>query len=169
MKSTRRSLLIALVLLLGASALYSQLDHATTIKHRVRTLAGSGAINCGYIKPRSDPKPVSDCVLNSFANHKPFYVIYDTQEFAIDSHFIDGLAGDKSGNLYDVEFSSRGWSSEGLPAGAELLDRKHIFVEACQKPVVLSKSIYQGLTCIPRITDRPRETDEESPTSSDSR
>src|ERR1700730_11374107 len=166
MKSARRLLLIALALLLGASALYSQLDHAAIIKHRVRTLAGSGAINCGHIKPQSDPKPASDCVLNSFANHKPFYVIYDTQEFGIDSHFIDGLAGDKSGNLYDVEFNSRGWWSEGLPTGAHLLDRKHIFVEACQKPVALSKSIYQGLTCIPRLTDRPLQTDEKSPTSS---
>jgi hypothetical protein len=102
-------------------------------------------------------------------DHKPFCVIYDTQEFMIDFRFIDGLAGDKYGNLYDVEFSSTGWSSEGLPAGAQLVDRKHIFVEACQKPVTLSKSIYQGLTCIPRITDRPRESDEKphSPGNSD--
>ena len=168
MKSNRRSLLIAIAVLLGASALYSQLDHATVIMHRVRILAGSGAINCGHIKPQSDPKPASECVLTSFGNHKPFYVLYDTQEFAIDSHFIDGLAGDKSGNVYDVEFSSRGWASEGLPAGAQLFDGKHIFVEACKKPVALNKSVYQGLTCIPRITDRPRETDEKSPSTSNS-
>jgi hypothetical protein len=75
-----------------------------------------------------------------------------------DSKFIDGLAGDKSGNLYDVEFDSSGWSSDGIPAGTQLTDRKHIFVEACQKPVALRKSIYQGLTCVPRITDRRLET-----------
>jgi hypothetical protein len=157
MKSNRRSLLVAIVLLLSVAALYSQSDQ-TIIKHRLTVLAGGGAVNCGTIRPRSDPKPASDCVLNAFANHQPFYVVYNTQEIMIDSKFIDGLAGDKSGNLYDVEFSSGGWSSDGIPAGAQLADRKHIFVEACQKPVALRKSIYQGLTCVPRITDRRPET-----------
>jgi ankyrin repeat protein len=84
-------------------------------------------------------------------------VLYDTQEFRIDSHFIDALAGDKSGNLYDVEFSSMGWSTEGLSGRTQLLDGRHVFVEPCWKPITLRKSIYKGLTCIPRIMVRPSE------------
>jgi hypothetical protein len=72
----------------------------------------------------------------------------------MDAHFIDGLARDNAGNLYDVEFSSMGWSSEGIPSDAQLLDGGHTFVERCRKPTTLSKSIYRGLTCIPRIMDR---------------
>jgi hypothetical protein len=159
MNGFRRSLLITSMLLLGAPTLYPRLDHATVIERRARTLAGSGAINCGDTKPHSDPNPAAECVLNSFAAHRPFFAIYDTQEFGIDSHFIDALAGDKFGNMYDVEFSSRRWSSEGIPPGSQLFDRNHIFVEACKKPVALNKSIYQGLTCIPRITGPQSQTE----------
>jgi hypothetical protein len=91
--------------------------------------------------------------MQSFENRKPFYVVYDTQEMRIDSHFIDGLAGDSSGNLYDVEFSSRGWSREDLPNNSQLLDGGHIFVEPCSKPITLGKNMYKGLTCIPRIME----------------
>jgi ankyrin repeat protein len=127
------------------------------MEHRVRAIAGRGAINCGRLKPGNDSKPTTDCVLNSFTNRRPFYVLYDTQEISIDSHFIDGLAGDNTGQLYDVEFSSMGWSTEGLSGRTQLLDGGHVFVEPCAKPTTLAKSIYKGLTCIPRIMDRPSE------------
>jgi hypothetical protein len=137
------------------SALYSQWREAAPIRNRLAVLAGQGATDCGHVRPRTDRKPSSECVLKSFENHRAFYVLYDTQEFHIDSHIIGGLVGDKSGNLYDVEFSSRGWSTEGLSSGTQLLDGGHIFVEPCSKPITLSKSFDKGLTCIPRMMDRP--------------
>jgi hypothetical protein len=140
------------------SALYCQWREVAPIRNRLAVLAGQGAINCGKVWPRTDPKPSSECVLKSFENHRPFYVLYDTQEIRIDSHFIDGLAGDKSGNLYDVEFDSMGRSSEGLSDDTQLVDGGHIFVEPCSKPITLSKSIYKGLTCIPRIMGRPSDS-----------
>lgn len=142
---------------LVGSALYGQWREAAPIRNRLAVLAGHGAINCGHVTPRTDPEPSSKCVLESFDNHKPFYVLYDTQEIQIDSRFIDGLAGDKSGNLYDVELSSMGWSTEGLSGKTQLLDGGHVFVEPCAKPITLVKSIYKGLTCIPRIMKRPSE------------
>jgi hypothetical protein len=129
------------------------------IENRLIKVAGYGAINCGRVRPETDPNPSSRCVLDSFANHRPFYVVYDTQEFRIDSDFIDGLAGDKSGNLYDVEFSGMGWSAEGLSGGTQLLDGGHIFVEPCSQPITLRSSIYKGLTCLPRITAQPSKPD----------
>ena len=147
----------ASILPLVGSALYGQWHEAAPIRNRLAVLAGHGAINCGRVTPRTDPEPSSKCVFESFDNHRPFYVLYDTQEFRIDSHFIDALAGDKSGNLYDVEFSSMGWSTEGPSGRTQLLDGGHVFVEPCSKPITLRKSIYKGLTCIPRIMERPSE------------
>jgi hypothetical protein len=132
------------------SGLYSQ-------RNRLAVMAAHGAINCGHVTPRTDPEASSKCVFESFDNHRPFYVLYDTQEFRFDSHFIDALAGDKSGNLYDVEYSSMGWSTEGLSGRTQLLEGGQVLVEPCSKPITLRKSIYKGLTCIPRIMERPSE------------
>jgi hypothetical protein len=134
-----------------AMGVYKERRDAAPMRYRLALLAGKGATNCGHVRPRTDPKPSSECVLRSFENHMPFYVLYDTQEIRIDSSFMDGLAGDQSGNLYDVEFSSRGWSSEVVSLGVQLFDGGRVLVESCQKPVTLKPSIYKGLTCIPRI------------------
>jgi ankyrin repeat protein len=147
----------ATVLPLIGSAMFGHWREAAPFRNRLASLAGHGAINCGHVTPRTGPDPSSKCVLESFGNHRPFYVLYDTQEFVLDSHFVDALAGDKSGNLYDVEFSSMGWSTEGQSGRTELLDGGHVFVEPCSKPITLRDSIYKGLTCIPRIMKRPSE------------
>jgi len=136
------------------STLY-QWRETASIGNRLKILAGPGAINCGRVKPWTDTRASSDCVLNSFENKTAFYVIYDTQEIRIDSRFIDGLASDSSGNLYNVEFSSMGWSAEGLSGETQLVDGTHIFIEPCPKPIALRESIYKGLTCVPRIMDQP--------------
>jgi hypothetical protein len=116
--------------------------------------SGPGGSQLGRLRAGSDPRSSSECVLKSFENHQPFYALYDTQEIRIDSRFIDGLAGDSAGNLYDVEFSSTGWSTESRSGGTQLLDGGHVLVEPCLKPITLTRSIYAGLTCIPRIADR---------------
>ena len=134
-----------------ATGLYSQWREAAPIRNRLKVLAGRDAVNCGTLNPWTDPKSSSDCVLKSFEKREPFFALYNTQEISIDSHFIDGLAGDSLGNLYDVEFSSSGWSIEGLTAQSQLTDGRHISVEPCPKPITLSPSIYKGMTCIPRI------------------
>jgi hypothetical protein len=134
-----------------ATGLYSQWREAAPIRNRLKVLAGGNAVNCGTLNPWTDPKSSSDCVLKSFENRKPFFALYDTQELSIDSRFIDGLAGDNLGNLYDVEFSSMGWSTQGLTGENQLTDEGHILVEPCPKPIALTPSIYKGMTCIPRI------------------
>lgn len=139
------------VLPLMATGLYSEWRQAAPIRNRLEVLAGRSAVDCGTVKPWTDPKSSSNCVLKSFENRKLFFALYDTQEISIDSRFIDGLAGDSLGNLYDVEFSSMGWSTEGLTMGSQLTDEGHILVEPCPKPVILKPSIYKGMTCIPRI------------------
>jgi len=134
-----------------ATGLYSQWREAAPIRNRLKVLAGGNAVNCGTVNPWTDPKSSSDCVLKAFENRKPFFALYNTQEVSIDSRFIDGLAGDKLGNLYDVEFSSMGWSTQGLTGQDQLVDGGYILVEPCPKPIMLSPSIYKGMTCIPRI------------------
>jgi ankyrin repeat protein len=155
-KPRKPIVLLGIALGVSAAVLIGQ-SAQISIENRLRKLAGRGATDCGRVRPQTDPSVSSACVVKSLANHQPFYVVYDTQEFAIDSHFIDGVAGDKLGNVYDVEFSSMGWSTEGPSGGTQLLDGGHVFVEPCSKPITLVKSIYKGLTCIPRIMDRPSE------------
>jgi hypothetical protein len=133
-----------------ATGLYSQWREAAPIRNRLKVLAGGNAVNCGTLNPWTAPKPSSICVLKSFENRKPFFALYDTQEVSIDSRFIDGLAGDNLGNLYDVEFSSKGWSTQGLTGQSQLTDGGHILVEPCPKPITLTPSIYKGITCIAR-------------------
>lgn len=134
-----------------ATGLYNQWREAAPIRNRLKVLAGGNAVNCGTLNPWTDPKSSSDCVLKSFENREPFFALYDTQEVSIDSRFIDGLAGDSLGNLYDVEFSSMGWSTQGRTGQSQLTDGGHILVEPCPKPIALTPSIYKGMTCIPRI------------------
>lgn len=153
----RRILIIAAWLVIsGAAVVVSEIHPLPRFEYRLERLAGLGAIDCGLIKPRADTTASSRCVLDAFADHKPFYVIYDVQEFRIELYFIDGVAGDAAGNVYDVEYGSRGWSSEDVGAGvrSQLFDSGKIFAESCPKPVVLTKSVYGGLTCLPRLTKR---------------
>jgi hypothetical protein len=128
MNKYRKAIILAGIVLavcLSATVLSSSRSEQSKVENRLRKLAGRGATDCGYVGPQTDPSVSSECVLKSFANRQPFYVLYDTQELRVDSYFIDALAGDKSGSLF----------------------------EPCQKPIALGKSIYKGLTCIPRITD----------------
>jgi len=131
--------------------LYDHWREAAPIRNRLKVLAGEGAINCGTVNLWTDPKASSDCVLKAYKTRKPFFALYDTQEVSIDSRFIDGLAGDNLGNLYDVEFSSMGWSTQRRIGEIQLTDGGYILVEPCPKPVTLTRSVYKGMTCIPRI------------------
>ncbi len=95
-KSGKALILAGVVLALcpSATVLSSGQSKQTTVENRLRKLAGRGATDCGRVGPQNDPSASSECVLKSFANHQPFYVVYDTQEFRVDSYFIDALAGD---------------------------------------------------------------------------
>ena len=121
---------------------------------RVRQLAGWNATNCGILKPGSSPNQANTCVLKAYTDQKPFFVVYDTQENRTDTTLIDAMAADKSGTLYDVEYISRRWYSQDLPAAAKMSDDRYIFVDLCPIPVAINKSIYKGLTCSPRIMQR---------------
>lgn len=118
---------------------------------RARMLAGLLAENCGVLKPGTSPNASNTCVLKAYTDQKPFFVVYDTQENRTDSTFIDAMAADKAGNLYDLEFISRRWYSQDLPAAAKISDDRYVFIELCPVPVTINKSIYKGLTCSPRI------------------
>ncbi len=132
-------------------------EHAA-IEKRLSILSGKGAIHCGQVRSWTDPQRTSECVVASFGSDRPFFALYDTHGIGIDTHEMDGLAGDRVGNLCSVEFSSVGWQTEGLPGGTQLVDGGHILVKPCLKPKTLRKSIYNGLTCLPRMMESPGNT-----------
>lgn len=154
MKALGISILIVLILAVvivaaGAGAMYKAPE--LRIHARARLLAGFGAVNCGVVKPGSDSGASNACVLNAVTDQKPFFVVYDTQEKRPDFFVIDAMAADKAGQLYDIEFISRRWDTQDLPAAAKMSDDRYIFTDLCPAPSNINKSIYKGLTCSPRI------------------
>ena len=80
--------------------------------------------------------------LDAYGHHKPFYVVYNVQEFRIDLTPTSSMPWwRRVRNVYDVEYSSRAWSADDVGAGtrAKLCDGGKIFAEGCSKPVVLRK------------------------------
>jgi hypothetical protein len=95
----------------------------------------------------------SECAIQSFAEHKPFFVRYYTQ--GVDSVGSHGIAGDANGNVFVVDYDSLGWTGYHLPSDAKLLNDNHIVVLPCPKPVTFRK-ISIRLTCADPISGGPR-------------
>lgn len=144
-------ILLACIVLAGGAVAAVNKFPELRLHIRARLLAGLLAENCGILKPGTSPNASNTCVLKAYTDQKPFFVVYDTQENRTDSTFIDAMAADKAGNLYDLEFISRRWYSQDLPAAAKMSDDHYVFIELCPVPVTINKSIYKGLTCSPRI------------------
>lgn len=144
-------ILIVCLALAGAGVVAINKFPELRLHIRLRQLAGWNATNCGILKPGSNANESNTCVLKAYTDQKPFFVVYDTQENRTDTTLIDAMASDKSGNLYDLEYVSRRWHSQDLPAAAKMSDDRFVFIEICPTPITINKSIYKGLTCSPRI------------------
>lgn len=115
--------------------------------NRLATLAGPGAVNCGRVTRNQDPRGASDCALKAFANKNAFYVSYDEQGWEPGDSF--GFAGNSSGNLFFVEYSSWPWPVHAQPEGIDLTEDNHIRFGSCLKPPMLIKLPRGELSCVP--------------------
>jgi hypothetical protein len=115
------------------------------INGRLKELAGGGtaAIECRDEKDRFGA--AADCALRAFADGRPFYAKYYRQ--GIDSFSFTGVAGDASGNIYEMDYDSLGWRGLTLPKEARLLDGNHTLVMPCPRPIHLAKDAVGKLTC----------------------
>src|SRR5215831_143463 len=114
------------------------------INQRLKILASKGSSDAIDCRDSPSPEAASECVLTAFADGKPFYIRYYRQ--GIDSFGFRGLAGDKYGNVYEVDYDSMGWMNT-QPDGGQLFDDNHTFVVQCPKPVAIVKNKDGSLNC----------------------
>jgi hypothetical protein len=142
----KRSSLI-LFLLIFSAVLMLWASQPDVMAARLRRLAGTAAADCGTVEVRNNPSAATNCALKAFDNKDPFYVRYYVQ--GIDSAVAGGLAYDRKGNMWALEYDSMGWSSEGLSKGDLLTDGRHIITKPCPRPVALHQTARGRLTCFP--------------------
>jgi hypothetical protein len=113
----------------------------------LKTIASRGAVealDCNNASPKSEVP--SDCALKAFSSERPFYVRFYLQY--PDFFRYDGFVRDADGNVYEVWFLPGNMTMTGnIPKEAQLLDANHTIVMPCPKPIRLSKSANNVLSC----------------------
>lgn len=104
-----------------------------------RDLAGDGAVNCGRVRFRTDPKRASSCVLKAFSEKRPFLVRYDLP--GIDSEAARGLVGTADGRVIEIDWSTAAFS---WPSYSENWN-----THECVLPTLLETGVDGLLECRP--------------------
>jgi hypothetical protein len=99
----------------------------------MRLLAGKDAADCGVVAPDQDKEPAAKCARDEALMKQAFMVRFDRR--GIDAYASSGFAGNVSGDVYAVHFSSMPFSSPGRQPGAQLFDNGYDRVFLCPKPV----------------------------------
>ena len=122
-------------------------DHASSelLNHRIRAIAGPGAVDCGHVRLKESPARATACALRAVKRHQAFHVRYDQQ--GIDSEVAEAMAGDSSGKIYYVGFDSMGTDTSRLQPGETMPDGFHTVVIPCPEPVRLRRTPEGKLTC----------------------
>jgi hypothetical protein len=134
----------SLVALVGQEA-----DTSGLMDHRMRSIAGNGAVDCGRVRINGDPQASLRCARKAISQRRAFFVRFDMS--GMDSFLSEGFVGDGSGKVYSVKFDSLGW---GPAPDVEILDDSHDAVEICPKRVRIrtelsSKGVFMGYRCTP--------------------
>lgn len=103
------------------------------------------ALNCNRVTDGTVAK-LTRCVQQAVADHEAFFVRYSVQ--GIDSFGYRGLAGDGGVSVWAVDYDTGGWMAKGLPRDSRLLDRNHIVIYPCAKPLALREDRLGYLSCV---------------------
>jgi hypothetical protein len=153
------TLLLAVVGIVSASFAIakarSEPDEQLIRKSLTSLSASSGGkpVDCGSTGMNRLDGKVSLCAKAAFEDRKPFYVLYSgtTSGFF---RFAYGLAGDAAGNIYEVEYDSRGLLRFGLGKKSQVYDDNRIRVTNCLKPVLLGSTQERLLACITPVNEQ---------------
>ncbi|MGB6477369.1 MAG: hypothetical protein WBF04_25225 [Candidatus Sulfotelmatobacter sp.] len=142
------ALMVAFLGGLSSVALTQVSDYTAEMDRRLRTIAGSSALNCGTVAIGGDrnPEPMLKCARRAIGKKRAFYA--RTDSWGIDSFLSEGFAGSGDGSVYYVEFDSLGWDPHRTEAG----NKKPNLGEKCPNPVHVRRipwidNDYVGLTC----------------------
>jgi len=112
---------------------------------------GGNPIDCGTSNlSESDPKATA-CASVALQNHKPFRILYSRPSGFFQSAY--GLAGDADGNLYELQYDSRGLLNLGLRKNSKVFDGNRVTVTACLKPPRVGSTPGGLLTCVPPVNE----------------
>ncbi len=126
------------------------------ISKRLTSLSASNGgktVDCGSTTMNRPDGKVSLCIRAAFEGLKPFYVLYSGTTFGF-FRFAYGLAGDAVGNIYEVEYDSRGLLRFGLGKKSQVYDDNRIRVTTCVKPVRLGSTQEGVLACITPVNEQ---------------
>jgi hypothetical protein len=119
------------------------------ISERLRSLSSSDGgqiIDCGSTTMNKPGDKASLCARAALGNGKPFHLLYSGPTGFFHSAY--GLAGDAVGNVYAVEYDSRGLLHLGLGKRSRVFDGNRIRVTTCIKPIRLGSTEEGILACI---------------------
>jgi hypothetical protein len=111
------------------------------LEERMKELA-PGAINCGRVGIRLDPRQASKCAMDAFKSKKSFQVRYDLQ--GIDSNVAVGWVSTAAGAVIAISFDGDPTGRGGTSASRQRVDER-----ACPQPVKLFASPQGRLNCFP--------------------
>jgi hypothetical protein len=112
---------------------------------------GGEPIDCGSTTTNRPEGKVSVCAEGAFEDRKPFYILYSNKLGAF--KFAYGLAGDAVGNIYEVEYDSRGLLNLGLGKKSQVFDDNRIRLTTCVKPIRLGSTQQGPLACITPVNE----------------
>jgi hypothetical protein len=114
---------------------------------------GGKPIDCGSTTMNKPEGKLADCAKAAFEDRRPFYVSYSGTPFAF-LKFAYGVAGDAVGNIYEVQYDSRGLLHLGLGKNSQVFDGNRIRVTTCVKPIRLGSTQEGLLACITPVNEQ---------------
>jgi len=117
---------------------------------------GGTPVDCG-ISPMTRPNAtLAECGNAAMASNRSFYLHYAGPDFAF-FHSAYGLARDNEGNIYQVEYDSRGLLHLGRAANAQVSHNNQVRETACIKPVRIETAEDGIVGCVVPVNEEESE------------
>jgi hypothetical protein len=113
---------------------------------------GGKPIDCGSTTMNRPDGKVLVCAKAAFDDRKPFYILYSStfESFT----FAYGIAGDAVGNIYEVQYDSRGLLHLGLGVKSQVFDSNRVRITTCLKPIRLGSTQEGLLACLTPVNEK---------------
>lgn len=118
------------------------------LEKRSEKLAGPGAVECGRVGIRADPKAATACALAAQEAGKPFRIRYDLQ--GIDSAVAVAIVRTPSGKVDALNYDSD-------PSGGGRRGGGVVYPTSCPEPVHLWVNPSGRINCFQQATSSPKD------------
>src|SRR5262249_1580310 len=135
------------------------------VRGKLRALSsqsGARPIDCGTTSTNKPEPKVSRCGKAAFLRNRSFHLLYSEPEDA-SYHLASGLAGDGTGNVYQVEFDSRVLVNLGSGKKAKLYSGNQVRVTPCLRPIRFGSTEDGLLGCVQPINEQESERAAQQP------